>query len=208
VAALGWKRIRQSETVDFLKPFIQRRAATEGRPYSSTRVDHFMIVLETDRLFLRGLNAGDAEFILALLNEPSFLRFIGDKKVRTLQDAEQYIRNGPVASYERHGFGLCLVELKDTHTPIGICGLLKRDELPDPDIGFAFLPDFWNKGFAFESAAAVMKDARERLNLNRILAITNQDNESSIKLLQKLSLHIERTIKMSTDSAELFLLST
>ena len=167
-----------------------------------------MIVLETERLFLRGFNAGDAEFILALLNEPSFLRFIGDKKVRSLQDAEKYILNGPVASYERHGFGLCLVELKETHTPIGMCGLLKREELPDPDIGFAFLPDFWNKGFAYEAAAAVMKDARERLNLERILAITNQDNEASIKLLQKLGLQIERLIKMSTDSTELFLLST
>jgi RimJ/RimL family protein N-acetyltransferase len=167
-----------------------------------------MIVLETERLFLRGFNIGDAPFILALLNEPSFLRFIGDKKVRSLQDAEKYILNGPVASYERHGFGLCLVELKETHTPIGMCGLLKREELPDPDIGFAFLPDFWNKGFAYEAAAAVMKDARERLNLERILAITNQDNEASIKLLQKLGLQIERLIKMSTDSTELFLLST
>ena len=167
-----------------------------------------MIVLETERLFLRGFNEGDAEFILALLNEPSFLRFIGDKKVRSVQDAEKYILNGPVASYERHGFGLCLVELKDTHTPIGMCGLLKREELPDPDIGFAFMPDFWNKGFAYEAAAAVMKDARELLNLKRILAITNQDNEASIKLLQKLGLQIERVITMKTDSTELFLLST
>ena len=167
-----------------------------------------MIVLQTERLILRGLNAKDAPFILTLLNEPSFLRFIGDKKVRTVEDAEQYIQTGPAASYERHGFGLCLVELKDAHTPIGICGLLKRDELPDPDIGFAFLPDFWNRGYAFESAAAVMNDARERLNLSRILAITNQDNESSIKLLQKLGLHVERVIKMSNDAAELFLLST
>src|SRR5262245_16062996 len=167
-----------------------------------------MIVLETERLFLRGFNVGDAEFILALLNEPSFLRYIGDKKVRTVQDAEKYILNGPVASYERHGFGLCLVELKETHTPIGMCGLLKREELPDPDIGFAFLPDFWNKGFAYEATAAVMKDARERLNLERILAITNQDNEASIKLLQKLGLQIERVITMPADSTELFLLST
>ena len=167
-----------------------------------------MIVIETERLILRGLTVADAEFILALLNEPSFLRYIGDKKVRTAQDAEQYILNGPVASYERHDFGLCLVELKETHTPIGICGLLKRDELPDPDIGFAFLPDFWNKGFAFEAAAAIMKDARERLKLQRILAITNQDNEASIKLLRKLGFHIERLIKMSTDANELFLLSS
>jgi len=167
-----------------------------------------MIVLETERLFLRRMDAGDAEFILALLNEPSFLRYIGDKKVRTVEDAKQYILNGPVASYERHGFGLCLVELKETHTPIGMCGLLKRNELLDPDIGFAFMPDFWKKGFAFEAAAAVMKDARERLNLPRVLAITNQDNEPSIKLLQKLGLQIERVIKLSTDSVELFLLST
>ena len=167
-----------------------------------------MIVLETERLFLRGFDVADAEFILALLNEPSFLRYIGDKKVRTVEDAAQYILNGPVASYERYGFGLCLVELKETHTPIGMCGLLKREELPDPDIGFAFLPDFLNKGFAFEAAAAVLKDARERLKLERVLAITNQDNEASIRLLQKLGLQIERAIKMSTDSAELFLLAT
>ena len=167
-----------------------------------------MIVLETERLFLRGLTVGDAEFILTLLNEPSFLRYIGDKKVRTTTDAEQYILNGPVASYERHGFGLLLVELKHARTPIGICGLLKRDELPDPDIGFAFLPDFWNKGYAFEAAAAVMKDARERLKLERILAITNQDNEASIKLLQKLGLQFERLIKMSTDAAELVLMAS
>ena len=167
-----------------------------------------MITLETERLFLRGLNVGDAQFILALLNEPSFLRYIGDKKVRTTEDAANYILSGPVASYERNGFVLCVVELKETRTPIGICGLLKREELPDPDIGFAFLPDFWNKGFAFEAAAAVMKDARERLKLERILAITNQDNEASIKLLQKLGLQIERVIKMPADSAELFLLSS
>jgi len=154
------------------------------------------------------MDVADAPFILKLLNEPSFLRFIGDKKVRTVQDAEQYILNGPVASYNRNGFGLCLVELKETHTSIGMCGLLKRDELPHADIGFAFIPDFWNQGFAYEAAAAVMNDARERLKLERILAITNQDNESSIKLLQKLGLKFERVIKMSTDSAELFLLST
>ena len=167
-----------------------------------------MTVIETERLILRPFVSSDAPFILALLNEPSFLRYIGDKKVRTIQDAEQYILNGPVASYERHGLGLCLVELKGSHTPIGMCGLLKRDELPDVDIGFAFLPDFWNKGFAYEAAAAMMTDARERLKLERILAITNQDNEASIKLLQKLGLHVERLIKMSTDSTELFLLST
>jgi RimJ/RimL family protein N-acetyltransferase len=151
-----------------------------------------MIVLETERLILRHFNTDDAPFILTLLNEPAFLRYIGDKKVRTLDDARQYILNGPRASYERHGFGLCQVELKHAHAPIGMCGLLKRDELPDPDIGFAFLPDYRNKGFAFEAAAAVLKDARERLKLNRILAIVNPDNDASIKLLQKLGFTFER----------------
>lgn len=166
-----------------------------------------MIVLETERLILRPLTTADAPFILTLLNEPSFLRYIGDKKVRTLEDAVQYILNGPVASYKQHGFGLGMVELRDSHTPIGMCGLLKRDALPDPDIGFAFMPDFWSKGFAFEAAAAVIQDARERLKLDRIVAITTPDNESSMRLLQKLGLKFERVIKMSEDpdAEELFL---
>ncbi len=150
-----------------------------------------MLVLETERLVLRPFTMDDAPFILTLLNEPSFLRYIGDKKVRTLEDARQYLLNGPIASYERNGFGLCLVELKDSQTAIGMCGLLKREELPDPDIGFAFLPDFWNKGFAFEVAAAVMNDARARLKLKRILAIVNPDNYASIKLLERLGLKFE-----------------
>jgi len=161
--------------------------------------EHSMTVLETERLFLRRFTVDDAPFILTLLNEPSFLRYIGDKQVRNLHDARQYILNGPVASYERHGFGLCLVELRESHAPIGMCGLLKREELPDPDIGFALLPDFWNKGFAFESAAAVLQDARERLRLERILAITSLDNEASIKLLQRLGFRFEHVIKLSAD---------
>ena len=157
-----------------------------------------MTVIETDRLVLRRLNVDDAQFILTLLNEPSFLRYIGDKKVRTLEDARQYILNGPGASYERHGFGLCLVELRDSHTPIGMCGLLKRQELPDPDIGFALLPDFWSKGFAFEAATAVLEDGRERLRIQQVLAITSLDNDASIKLLERLGFTFERVITLST----------
>jgi RimJ/RimL family protein N-acetyltransferase len=151
-----------------------------------------MTVLETERLILRHFSTHDAPFILALLNEPSFLRYIGDKKVRSLEDARQYILEGPVATYERHGFGLYQVELKDLHTPIGMCGLLKRDDLPQPDIGFAFLPAFWNSGFAFEAATAVLTDARKRLKFDRILAIVNPDNDASIRLLQKLGFGFER----------------
>jgi [ribosomal protein S5]-alanine N-acetyltransferase len=158
-----------------------------------------MTELETKRLLVHRLTADDAEFVLTLLNEPSFLRYIGDKKVRNLEDARQYILNGPVASYERHGFGLNLVELKESHTPIGICGLLKRDELPAPDIGFALLPDFWNKGFAFEAATAVLQDAR----LERILAITSLDNDASSNLLQRLGFRFEKVTRLSADGEQL-----
>jgi len=151
-----------------------------------------MTLLETERLILRELTFDDAQFILTLLNEPSFLRYINDKNVRNLEDARQYMLNGPMASYARNGFGLYLVEFKDAAVPIGLCGLLKREELPDADIGFAFLPDYWGKGFAFESARAVMNDARERLKLKRVLAIVMPDNHASIKLLEKLGMSFER----------------
>lgn len=151
-----------------------------------------MLVLETERLLLRPFTTDDAPFVLTLLNEPSFLRFIGDKNVRTLDDARQYLLTGPIASYERNDFGLLLIELKASPTPIGMCGLLKREELPAPDVGFAFLPDYWGRGFAFEAAAAVMKDARERLKLDQILAIVNPDNDASIKLLERLGLGFVR----------------
>lgn len=151
-----------------------------------------MQTLETERLRLRPFTTADAPFVLTLLNEPSFLRFIGDKKVRNLEDAQQYLAAGPIASYNIHGFGIMLVELKDTNIPIGMCGLIKRDDLPAPDIGFAFIPDYWRQGFAFEAATAVMNDARERLKLTNILAIVNPDNESSIKLLERLGLRFER----------------
>ena len=161
------------------------------------------MVLETERLALRKLVTDDAEFIIELLNEPSFLRFIGDKGVRTLDDARQYILSGPVESYEKNGFGLYLVELKENATAIGISGLVKRDTLPDPDIGFAFLPAYWSKGYAVESAAAVMNYAREVLRLDHILAITTPDNEASARLLGKIGLRFERMIKLSEDAEEL-----
>src|ERR1051325_2218143 len=166
-------------------------------------LEHSMTVLETERLFLRRFMMDDAQFILTLVNEPSFLRYIGDKKVRNLEDARQYMLNGPVASYERNGFGLYLLELRDSLTPIGMCGVVKREELPDPDIGFALLPDFWSKGFAFEAAAAVLQDARDRLKLQRILAITSLDNDASIKLLERLGFKFERVTRLAPDREEI-----
>jgi RimJ/RimL family protein N-acetyltransferase len=161
-----------------------------------------MKILETERLVLRRLSSDDAEFILELLNQPSFLRYIGDKGVRTTEDAVRYIQTGPVASYERFGFGLYLVELKETGVPIGMCGLLKRDTLPDADVGFAFLPDYRSQGYAFEAASSVMSYGREVLGLPRIVAITSRDNDASIKLLEKIGLKFEGLIKPSEDLGE------
>ena len=167
-----------------------------------------MTILETERLVLRQLSTDDAEFIIELLNQPSFLRYIGDKGVRNSEDAVRYIQTGPQASYERFGFGLYLVELKETGASIGICGLLKRDSLPDVDVGFAFLPEFWSQGYAFESAAAVMTYGREALGLRRIVAITSPDNDASIRLLEKIGLRFERMIKLSEDQPEVRLFGT
>ena len=167
-----------------------------------------MKVLETDRLILRHLSTGDAQFVLELLNEPSFIRYIGDKQVRTWDDARAYLFEGPIKSYQDHGFGLNLVELKSEKTPIRICGVLKRDTLPHPDIGFAFLPVYWNQGYAFEAAAAVMRHARETLGIDQILAITTPDNEASAKLLDKIGLRFDRLVKLSEDAAEVKLFTS
>ena len=151
-------------------------------------------MLTTLRLILRDIGPDDAAFIVALLNDPSFLRNIGDRGVRTLEDARAYIRNGPAASYARHGFGLWLVCLKDG-TSIGMCGLLKREVLDDVDIGFAFLPAFQGKGYGSESAAAVLAHARDGLKLRRVVAIVNADNEASARLLERLGLSFERLVQ-------------
>jgi RimJ/RimL family protein N-acetyltransferase len=158
-----------------------------------------MNVLETERLNLRRLSIDDAGFILQLLNEPSFIRNIGDKGVRDVADARQYVLNGPVASYRRYGFGLYAVELKESGQPIGICGLVKREALADVDIGFAFLPDYWSKGYAVESAAAVKAYGLEALGLKRLVAITNPENEGSMRVLEKIGLKYQRQVQLSED---------
>jgi len=161
-----------------------------------------LFILETERLALRKLTATDAGFILELLNEPSFVKNIGDKGVRDHAGAAQYIQDGPIASYERFGFGLYCVELKDSRVPIGICGLLKRDSLPDVDVGFAFLPKYWYCGYAVESASAVMKHGRNVLGIGRIVAITAPDNHGSIKVLEKIGLKFEGLIRLSERESE------
>jgi RimJ/RimL family protein N-acetyltransferase len=161
-----------------------------------------LTIIETERLILRRLSNDDAAFIVELLNQPSFLRYIGDKEVRTIADAVRYIETGPIASYERFGFGLYLVELKESGASIGMCGLLKRDSLPDVDVGFAFLPSYWSRGYALESASAVMIYGRQVIGLRRIVAIVSPENEPSIRLLEKIGLRFERFIKLSEDQPE------
>ena len=168
----------------------------------------YVTILTTKRLSLRRLCPADAEFIVELLNDPAFLRFIGDKAVRTADDACQYILDGPMASYDRNGFGLWLVELKDSRLPVGMCGLLKRESLPDVDIGFAFLPAFRSQGYAFESASAVLEYGRTEFGLNRIVAITDPDNEGSIRVLQKIGMRFERMIAASEGAPEIQLLAS
>ena len=162
-----------------------------------------MNVLESARLTLRQLTPEDAPFILELLNDPLFLRFVGDKGVRTLEGARGYIVNGPMASYAQHGFGLFLVSLKDGGTSIGICGLLKREVLEDVDVGFAYLPQFSGQGYATEAARATIDYGRAVLGLKRIVAITAPDNVGSQNVLRKIGLRHEKTLRLpayQTDS--------
>ena len=162
-----------------------------------------MKILETNRLILQQVSIEDAKFILTLLNEPSFIKNIGDRGVRTLDDARAYILNRLVASYEKFGFGMYLVILKETGTSAGLCGLVQRDGLDDVDIGYAFLPGYWSKGYATEAALGVKKYAKNMIGLKRIVGITNPDNDGSIRVLEKLGLKFEKMIKLSEDDIEL-----
>ncbi|MGG0726674.1 GNAT family N-acetyltransferase [Bacillus paramycoides] len=163
-----------------------------------------MIVRETERLILRWFDVKDAPFILELVNDPAWIQFIGDKGVRNLEDATNYILNGPVDMYNKIGFGLYLVERKEDLTPLGMCGLIKRDSLEDVDIGFAFLEKFRSKGYGYESASAVMEYGKNELGIKRIVAITSIDNADSGKLLEKVGLRFEKIISGSGEDLKLF----
>jgi len=161
--------------------------------------------LETDRLVLRPLTFDDAPFILELLNDPDWLRFIGDKGVRTLEDARRYIETGPLESYAKNGFGMLLVELRKDRTPAGLCGLVRRDVLPGPDLGYAFLPAHRRNGYAREAVKAMLGFAREIAGLDRILAITNPTNERSVGVLEHFGFRFERMLRMSeTDEVRVY----
>ncbi len=164
-----------------------------------------MNTLETERLILCHPAPDDAEFMLSLLNTPGWLKFIGDRNVKTLKDAENYITEKIVKCYEEHGFCPYVVKLKNNNVPVGICGLIKRETLDDIDIGFALLPEHAGKGYAFESAAEVLSHAKINLGIIRIVAITNEENTDSKKLLEKLGLKFEKTICFPNDKKPLLL---
>jgi RimJ/RimL family protein N-acetyltransferase len=166
------------------------------------------MILSTERLVLREMVNEDAPFILELLNDPSFISNIGDRGVRSGDDARAYIRSGPAASYAQNGFGLWLVELRDGEVPIGICGLLRRDVLEDVDIGFAYLPAFRSKGYGFEAARAVLDYARTSLRLPRVVAIVSEENETSAKLLEKLGMSFVKTVQPFAEEPPLRLFAT
>lgn len=164
-----------------------------------------MQVLQSNRLSLRRLELTDAEFIFGLVNQPSWLRFIGDKNVRSLDDARNYLRTGPLDMYQRFGFGMFMVERKEDGVAIGTCGLLKRDVLPEPDLGYAFLPEHWGQGYALEAANAVIEYGHYAHELTRILAIVAPANERSIRVLERCGMKFERLLTLNeNDPVKLF----
>jgi RimJ/RimL family protein N-acetyltransferase len=171
------------------------------------KIPFIMKILETERLILRQASIDDAGIILTLLNEPSFIRNIGDRGVRTLEDARDYILTRLIASYENNGFGMYLVLMKETGKPAGICGLVKRDGLDDVDIGYAFLPQYWSRGYATESALAVKEYAKNTIGLDRLVGITDPKNRGSIRVLEKIGLKFERMVRLSEDDIDLKLYS-
>jgi ribosomal-protein-alanine N-acetyltransferase len=166
------------------------------------------LLLETPRLRLRHISVEDAAFVFELMNEPAYLQYIGDRGIRTLEDARLYIAAKFIASYEQHSYGLYLVEAKTESLPIGISGFVKREVLAHPDIGFAFLQRFWSQGYAKESAVAVLEYGRTVLGFNCILGVTSPSNLKSIGLLKNIGLEFEKTIRLPGYSTESLLFSS
>jgi RimJ/RimL family protein N-acetyltransferase len=160
----------------------------------------------TARLRLRRLAFTDAAFVVRLLNEPAFHQHIGDKGVRTLDEARHYLAHGPMDCHVRHGFGLDCVELF-CGTPVGICGLVKRAALEVPDLGYAFLSEFWGRGYAAEALKLVLRDAKERLGLWRVAAVVAPGNTRSIRLLERAGFVSGGLIRLASDSPEIRLFS-
>lgn len=159
--------------------------------------------LLSDRLVMRELVLEDAEFIFDLYNTPSFKKFVGDKQLRTLFDAEAYLVDTLVAMYQIPGMGLLKVERKVDNVPIGLCGLIKRDSLNDIDLGFGFLPMWEGQGYAFESANEVLSFAKHVLGIDRVVAITLSNNTPCVRLLSRLGFSYECVQERVSDEVTL-----
>ena len=166
-----------------------------------------MMSLETERLRLRYYTAADAPFIYELMNSTGWLNYIGDRNIRSIADAETYIKEKYLPSYKLNGYGAYIVVLKETGIAVGSCGLYKRENLEHPDIGFAFLTEYLGKGYGFEASQGVMEHAREKLGINTFLGITLPTNIPSIKLLQKLGLKKQGPFFFNDETEELLLFS-
>jgi [ribosomal protein S5]-alanine N-acetyltransferase len=151
-------------------------------------------ILETERLVLREFTLDDTSFIIELLNSPGWIKYIGDRNIKTKENALAYLQNGPLKSYQDNGFGLSMVEIKDDNTAIGMCGIIKRETLNNPDIGFAFLPAYNGKGYALEMASATLDFAKKTLGMPVISAITLPGNANSIRLLEKLGFRYSQQV--------------
>jgi len=162
----------------------------------------------TARLCLRRLTIDDAPLMLAIWNDPEFVRYVGDRGIRTLDQAQTALRDGVLRLYADHGFGPYTMVLPNPDRAIGICGLFQRDSLDDPDIGFAVLPDYRNRGYVFEAARSVVAYAREELKLQRLTAIVSPENAASVALIRKLGLEFERMHRMSGDDDEVAIYGT
>jgi len=165
-----------------------------------------MIIAETNRLIISKFTKEDAPFFLELVNTPNWIKYIGDRNLKTIEDAEDYLENGSIKSYKEFGFGFYKLQLKNNNLiTIGTCGLVKREELDDVDIGFAMLPEYEGKGFGYESSVEVLNIAKHTFNLKKVVAITLPTNKSSIQLLEKLGLSFEKKVKPFEDDDELLL---
>ena len=165
------------------------------------------IFLETHRLYLQEFGLDDAEFIIELLNSDGWLKYIGDRNVKTIEEAEAYLLNGPMKSYEENGFGLAMVQIKDGRIPIGVCGLIKRNYLDHVDIGYALLPEYWGKGYDYEIADGTVLYAQEHLGIDEILGVTLKENARSISVLNKIGLNFDKHIWVESDNEEVMLFS-
>ncbi|HEY5688762.1 MAG TPA: GNAT family N-acetyltransferase [Yeosuana sp.] len=164
-----------------------------------------MIIAETDRLIITELSLEDAPFFLELVNTPNWIKYIGDRNLKTVKEAEEYLLNGTLKSYAEFGFGFYKLHHKKDNKEIGTCGLIKREQLEEVDLGFAFLPEFEGKGFGYEASIAIIRMAKKRFHLKKLLAITLTINGNSIKLLEKLGFIYQKRIKPFDDDQELLL---